>query len=143
MEILLNRGCGGFGLSLKAQERYLELIGKGCYFYQWDQYESKDTGIDKYILIPDKPENEKYCEITVTNYLGDITHDIPGDVYFCIHSLRRNDPILIQVVKELGPEAEDMYSKFNIITIPDDVKEWYIGKDNGYESVHEKHRMWS
>jgi hypothetical protein len=144
VEILLtDQGSWGLALSTKAQKRYLELIGKECYFYQWNQYAFDDKGVDEYILIPDKPENDKYCEIAVTKNLGDITNCIPDDAYFCSSNLKRNDPILIRVIKELGPEAENDYSKFRIIEIPDDVKEWYISKDEiGCEAIHEKHRSW-
>lgn len=53
----------------------------------------------------------------------------------------RSDPILVQVVEELGDAANDSYSKLVIVEIPDNV-EWYIHDYDGRETIHEKHRSW-
>ena len=55
--------------------------------------------------------------------------------------IERNDPFLVQVVEELGAEANDIYSLLKIINIPDDIA-WYIHEYDGLESVHEQHRSW-
>jgi hypothetical protein len=56
--------------------------------------------------------------------------------------MERNDPILVQVVKELGKKANGDYADLKIVEIPDDV-EWYISDYDGLETVHEKHRSWN
>lgn len=56
-------------------------------------------------------------------------------------SIDRSDPILVQVVEELGEESFDERSSLKIVTIPDDV-EYEIMDYDGMESVHEKHRVW-
>ena len=47
----------------------------------------------------------------------------------------------IQVVEELGEEANTPASKLKIVEIPDDV-EWEIEEYDGIEWVAEKHRVW-
>ena len=54
----------------------------------------------------------------------------------------RNNPLLVQVVEELGAKANDTFADLKIVDIPDDV-EWYIHEYDGLESVYEQHRTWS
>jgi hypothetical protein len=49
---------------------------------------------------------------------------------------------LVQVVEELGKEANGNYAKLEIIEIPDDV-DWEIDEYDGMEHIAEKHRTWS
>ena len=58
-----------------------------------------------------------------------------------IYDLCRDDPVLIQVVEELGEEAEDRYADLKIVEIPEDV-DWYIEEYDGMEHVAERHRTW-
>lgn len=53
----------------------------------------------------------------------------------------RDDPVLVQVVEELGPEANGSHSDLEVVEIPDDV-EWQIEEYDGKEWVAEKHRTW-
>lgn len=53
----------------------------------------------------------------------------------------RNNPLLVQVVEELGAKANGFCADLKIVDIPDDV-EWYIHEYDGLESVYEKHRIW-
>ena len=57
-------------------------------------------------------------------------------------SIDRSDPILIQVIEELGEAAEGGFSELKIVDIPDGV-EWEIEEYDGMEWVAEKHRTWS
>ena len=54
----------------------------------------------------------------------------------------RDDPVLIQVVEELGDAASGRYSSLKIVEIPDDIK-WQIEEYDGMEHVAEEHRTWS
>ncbi len=55
--------------------------------------------------------------------------------------LERNDPVLIQIVEELGEAANGGYAELKIVEIPDDV-EWQIQEYDGIEWVAEVHRTW-
>ncbi len=54
----------------------------------------------------------------------------------------RDDAKLVQVVEELGSEANGHCAELKIVTIPDDV-EWAISQLNGVEQVSEVHRVWA
>ena len=56
--------------------------------------------------------------------------------------IERNDPILIQVVEEMGIEANGRHAELKVVEIPDDV-EWLIEEYDGSEWVAEQHRTWS
>jgi hypothetical protein len=58
------------------------------------------------------------------------------------YDIERNDPLLVQVVEELGKEAEDRYSLLKIVDIPDGIS-WYVEEYDGLESIHETHRIWN
>jgi len=58
------------------------------------------------------------------------------------YDIERNDPCLVQVVEELGEQANGEYSDLRIVDIPDDIS-WYIQEYDGLESIHETHRIWN
>lgn len=68
-------------------------------------------------------QNKFYCE-----------HEFPN------FSLDRANPILVQVVEELGDAANGAHAKLRIAEVPDDIK-WHIEEYDGAESVHEDHRV--
>ena len=72
----------------------------------------------------------KYNELAGTNHTGSSYYNI-----------ERNDPFLVQVVEELGDEANDFYAELRVVDVPDEAK-WYIHDYDGLESVYEQHRIW-
>ena len=63
------------------------------------------------------------------------------DLDYWPYTEERNNPLLVQVVEELGAKANDLCADLKIVDIPDDV-EWYVHEYDGLESVYEKHRIW-
>lgn len=55
---------------------------------------------------------------------------------------KRTDPDLIEVIQELGKQADGVHAKLKIVEVPDGV-EWEIQEYDGVEWVAEKHRTWS
>jgi len=53
----------------------------------------------------------------------------------------RDDPVLIQIIEDLGKDANGCSSDLKIVEIPSDV-EWEIRDYDGLEWVAEKHRTW-
>ena len=65
-----------------------------------------------------------------------------ADDDFAYYDIERDDPYLVQIVREMGMDANSMYASLKIVEIPGDV-EWEIGEYDGKEWVAEKHRTWS
>lgn len=67
---------------------------------------------------------------------------ITGDSFYDFE-IERNDPILLQVLDQMGvDECGSNYSELKIVEVPDDV-EWEIEEHDGKEWVAERHRTWS
>ena len=122
-KVVINRCFGGFGLSDDAVERWAELKGI-------------------------KLSARQVTKFGGSHWYVDDIHD--DDHYFSSYSVckydnmneGRSDPILIQVVEEMGEKANGWAAELKIVEIPDDV-EWYIDEYDGMEHVAEKHRTWS
>lgn len=67
--------------------------------------------------------------------------ELKGIEYNDFIGSERNDPILVQLVEEMGSKSCANFSKLKIVEIPDDV-EWQIAEYDGSEWVEEKHRTW-
>ena len=64
-----------------------------------------------------------------------------GQMY--VYNDDRIDPILHEVVLELGDEAAMCgYGKLKIVEIPDNVKYYIEENESGSEVIHEQHRTW-
>ena len=55
--------------------------------------------------------------------------------------VKRDDPMLIRVIEELGDKASGKYADLKIVEIPDGVQ-WQIDEYDGNEWVAEQHRTW-
>jgi hypothetical protein len=111
-KIAINKCFGGFGLSRKAFLRLREL--------------KQEAAINE----PD---------------IGDFYNDGSGprksDFSFC-DNIKRDDPLLIQVIKEIGDRINGKCASIKVVEIPDNV-EWEIMEYGGREWIAEKHETWS
>ena len=140
MKVVINRCFGGYGLSHEAIMRYLDLRGITVYPEQdggtwkfwtyWlqkpeDRLEQKEDE-DFYAMSMDERQayNKQYSDET-----------------FGVEDISRDDPVLIEVIEELGDAANGDHAELAIVEIPDDV-EWEISEYDGSEHVAEKHRVW-
>jgi hypothetical protein len=117
MKVVINRCYGGFGLSDQAIMRYAELKGINLVMEETD---SDITGATFY--VDGIKDDEHYFSY----------YDLSGD---------RADPFLVQVVEELGKDANGRCAVLRIVEIPNDV-EWDIEEYDGQEWIAEKHRTW-
>lgn len=53
----------------------------------------------------------------------------------------RSDPVLVQIVEELGKEANGQYADLVIVEIPADM-EYMIDEYDGWETLHQKVQEW-
>ena len=116
MKIALNKDYGGFEISQKAYERLIELGVK----ISKDRTSSSELRIHEYT----GEDIEFYGRYS--SYLG--------------YNLRTN-PLLIQVIEELGDEVNTDISCIEIVEIPDDTC-YEICDYDGIETVHECHESW-
>ena len=114
-QIVINNCHGGFGLSWDAQIAYLDRAGID---YTLVDRESRDDTV------------RFGQEIKLAN--GDYWYD---------KEISRDDPILVGVVREMGPEANSNFAELKVVKIPGNV-EWAIEEYDGLEWVAEKHRIW-
>jgi hypothetical protein len=112
-KIVYNACFGGFGLSPVALKRYAELA--------------------------DLSYSEEVYEGAMTKFFASM-HDKNGE-YVSERDLSRNDPVLIQVVEEMGDASFGWAAKLKIIEIPDDA-DWYVADYDGIEHIAERHRTW-
>jgi hypothetical protein len=111
MKVVINRCFGGFSLSREAVLSAREISG-----------------------------DPKWGGCTI---MGDIGED--GSVcdtdYGYIHGVKRDDPILVRVVEELGNKSGGMLARLKVVEIPDRI-EYEIEDYDGMEHISEQHRTW-
>ena len=115
MKIVVNSCYGGFGLSHEAVMLYAQKKGMPLYPKQdeWDQW--------TYFTTPEQ------------------TYEAGS--FYPSSDLERNDPILAEVVEQLGKKADGNYAELRIVEIPDNAA-WEIDEYDGQESVREPSRTW-
>lgn len=122
-KIVYNACYGGFGLSEKATLRIAELKGIKI-------YTDKQNGwINQYYTVPVeeferiKAEDDKKRDWTRSN-----------EAYYSDYNIERDDPILVQVVEELGEEASGSCANLQIAEVPAGTA-YRIDEYDGNESV--------
>jgi hypothetical protein len=123
MKIIINRCYGGYGLSEKAVMMYAKLKGLTL-------YPDPDGGITHYYTIPVDQYKKMEKEVRNKHY------------FYPARAISRSDPLLVQVVEELGLEANEDLAELKIIDIPDDL-DYEIDEYDGIETIRECHRSWS
>ena len=146
MKIAVNRCYGGFGLSVAAFKRLIEmnspLVRKITYseytggrassfFNQEDEWQAKDWHDVGDGLFAGHGEYVLYDETGETVW----THDARSYE-------NRTHPDLLAVIKELGEDvASGEHAEIEIVDIPDGI-EYEIEDYDGIETVEEAHRSW-
>lgn len=145
MKIVINAEHGGFGLSEKAIVRYNELKGRDLWIITDERF-----NWPTYSFVPPEERIDYQKDIfTVPKGWYQMTDDEKDhwnktyrEQTFYDRELARDDPILIQVIEELGELADGRHARLKIVEIPDDV-EWQIDEYDGNEWISETHRTWS
>jgi len=137
MKIAVNKCYGGFGLSKEAQLLYAKKSGFELFFYTQTKYNHRDGVVEYSRDTGDSLFNNAYKED-----LGDTFEKAPNGSYWYYGDIERTDPILIDVIEELGEEkASGDLAELKIVEIPDGI-EYEIDDYDGIESIHESHRSW-
>lgn len=121
----------GFGLSTEAVKRIAEL--QNCKVYCYYNTNSRN----EYKKIKDYYGDDGFVYY-MTEDAGDITDELKGNLFTPFVS--RNDPILIQVIEELGKKSFACYSNIQIVEIPDGsnyiIEKNIDANDNYIETIH-------
>jgi hypothetical protein len=112
--IVINAKYGGFSLSLEATQLYLK------------RSMIKYTTVDR----ASRDETTRYGPLILVD--TDIWEN---------RNVKRDDPVLVDVVRDLKEKANGQYAKLKIVEIPADVK-WAIAEIDGREWIEEVHRTW-
>lgn len=141
-KVVVNRCYGGFGLSPKALVRVAEKLGRECYFARHIREFSSDYSkitLEKFEIVP----AEQADMWTHAFSISDAEKAIKNWNEYAIPDFQedRSNPILVEVVEELGEEADGDCAKLEVVQIPDDV-DWYIDEYDGMEHVAERHQKW-
>lgn len=142
MKVVINAKYGGFGLSNEAIKLYAKKKGIPLYGYVED-YEAGWKPLGRRPLLREgiNPEKE-WLVYWVMNDLGDSpTHEELNAAEWFDKPEGRSDPVLIEIIEELGKRADGNYAKLEIVEIPDDV-DYVIEEYDGMEWISEAHRTW-
>lgn len=132
-KIVINSCYGGFGLSREACQRYWDLKGEQVWIEDNAEYPSLD--IFTVWLVPPSERVEKKTSKQFTYMSLDERIEYNRKVAeqsWYDRDVERNDPVLVQVVEELGDKASGKYSKLRVVEVDGLYK---INEYDGYESV--------
>lgn len=137
MKIVKNANYGGFRLSDEGYLEYARLAGFPLSIYSYDHLNSRYDKVE---------QGKLFCPIYLKGDLGESCgakefNEFYKNNRFHCSDLERTDPILIQVVENLGEKASAPYASLVIVEIPDDI-DWEISDKGGAETIREKHRSW-
>ena len=141
MKVVINSKHGGFRLSDEAILRYAELKGLKV----WVEQDAKFKFLTHHWTVPPEermsfPENAVGATLPMDERQA--LNKKYGSQQIYERDMDRDDPILVQVVEELGDRCRTQVSSPKVVEIPDDV-EWTIEEYDGLEWVAEVHRTWS
>lgn len=146
-KIILNKDYGGFQVSAKAHKLYAERLGKELFYYTGEiatYLNCKSKVMYKKVSYEDFVKKNTLFYFYSFKDLGDeITRDIAredDDSILNLDEQHREDPLLIQIVEELGEEASGWAGTLKVVEIPDELANGNYMIDNyeGIEVLHAK-----
>lgn len=137
MKIVINRCFGGFGLSHDAVMRYAAI--KGFKLYPFVEARKADGSLDSQKYVP-YIKGKTFLIYYSKELLTEDCNYVEGS-YFCDDDIERDDIALVQVVEEMGKDADGQHATLKIVEVPDGVR-WQVEEYDGLEHIAEKHKTW-
>ena len=125
-KVVYNACYGGFSLSREACKRYWELQGKQVWF------EKSSWGFNVWLVPPEErlKQPENWHSLTMKERRA-FSEQYNKQTWYD-RDVSRHDPILVQVVEELGDKANGSYAKLAIAEVSGPYR---IDEYDGSESV--------
>lgn len=139
-KVILNKCYGGFDVSYLAHKLYAKrkFNVDEIFFYLWSK--------DGYVKQETSKDTSAFMKFTLKDFGDIISHEEVRtnkvDI-FRLDDSYREDEILIEIVEELGEEANTLISDLKVVEIPDEVAEDYVIDDyDGIETLHKRVEVW-
>lgn len=144
-KVILNKGYGGFSISAQAHKLYAEKLGKDLFYYV-GHYEKPRVVYTK-VSFEEFSKQFNLFYFYSTKDLGDsltkgeFAREEYDEYELNLDESHREDPILIEVVEELGEEeASGRFGTLKIVEIPDELANGNYMIDN-YEGIEVLHAI--
>jgi len=113
-KVVYNAKYGGFNLSREASKRYWELKGQQVWIEQDPEYKSSLDMFTVWLVPPEEQlkQPENWHSLPLEERIAFNKQYSEQTWYGC--DVSRHDPILVQVVEELGDKANGMCAKLAI-----------------------------
>ena len=108
MKAVVNRCYGGFSLSDRAIEMLMKRKGLECFRYKQTKYLFKD-GANEYTRCNEFENDSSIFLYYQTEDVGEKIDKLPKETYWHYEDIERTDNDLIEVVEELGVDANGRF----------------------------------
>ncbi len=136
-KVILNKCYGGFDVSKEAYMLYAKKKGLTLYLYE-------SNFVDRKFIYKKVNNDDSIFRHYFTKDMGDNV-EISNEDYdkYCLYlrDEHREDPVLIEVVEELGEKASGRFGNLQVVEIPDDL-DYVIDEYDGIETLHQKVQEW-
>lgn len=150
-KVIINKCFGGYGFDPFTVQKYAEEKGIQLYWYKRNfdfkigNMEESMVKIPFYMIMRDDGMRMEYIA-----YTKDMGNEFVRDwddksVEACEFGIgndddSRTDPVLIGVIEKYGKQNTHCCHAPTVVKVPDGV-EWMIEEYDGFETLHEKHRV--
>ena len=122
-KVVYNACYGGFGLSKEACQRYWDIKGQQVWIEEDTQFEPQ--GLFTVWLVPpeERLEQKEWSSMTMDEH---IAYNLASSKQTWYNrNVDRHDPVLVQVVEELGVKSNGKYAKLVIEEVHGDQHSYY------------------
>lgn len=150
-KVIINKCFGGYGFDPFTVQKYADEKGVKLYWYKqaFNTYRSnlKEDMIKIPFEIIAKDDGLRMGYVALTKDMGDTYIRDWQDENVCADEFdinnddaSRTDPVLIDVIEKYGDANVHGGHAPTVVEVPDGV-EWMIEEYDGFETLHEKHRI--